>query len=260
MFIPSRRRTGPLTMTAGDAPMVVAITPWTLNSSVQAASSAVMTTGRYSGFAPAITALMATFSTVAGAMFGGTCATTSCGSRPVPRSIRRTRSGVGGTTGRPSVSPWSNRNSCTSSCSAISITRDASAPLRRAASLAATCGSTLRAPQPGRRSGKASQSMAASSARPANSRALAIRLRHWALSNPKVWSTQAPSLSYRNREGTVSRSASQETSSAPSSSIGTVRSCRCRSTGMSPLTCAITQTLKPSPAARCGTSMSGNVR
>ena len=63
----------------------------------------VSTTGRYSGRQPASTALIATFSTVAGAMFGGTTATTSCGSRRVPVSMRSTRSGVGGTTGSPSL-------------------------------------------------------------------------------------------------------------------------------------------------------------
>ena len=85
--------------------MVVALTPCMLNSSVQTASRAAITTGRYSGRHPAITALMATFSTVAGAMLGGTMATMSCGSRVVPASIRITRSGVGGTRGRPSLKP-----------------------------------------------------------------------------------------------------------------------------------------------------------
>ena len=82
--MPSRWRIGPLTIITGEAPMVVAITPWMLNSSVQTASSAAITTGRYSGRHPARTAFTATFSTVAGAMFGGTVATTDCGSRRVP--------------------------------------------------------------------------------------------------------------------------------------------------------------------------------
>ncbi len=50
-----------------------------LNSSVQAASTAVSTHGRYSGLQPAITAAMATFSTVTSTRSGGTVATMSDG-------------------------------------------------------------------------------------------------------------------------------------------------------------------------------------
>ena len=50
-----------------------------LNSSVHAASTAASTTGRYSGRQPAITALIATFSTVHSTRSGGTTATTSSG-------------------------------------------------------------------------------------------------------------------------------------------------------------------------------------
>src|SRR4029453_3794756 len=78
-----------------------------LNRSVHAASTAVITTGRYSGLHPASTALMATFSTVHSTRSGGTTATTSSGARVVPVSMRATRSGVGGTTGRPSPQPRS---------------------------------------------------------------------------------------------------------------------------------------------------------
>src|SRR5262245_44919211 len=63
-----------------------------------------MTTGRYSGKQPAMTALIAIFSTVAGAHFGGIEPITSCGSRLVPSSILSTRSAVGGTMGKPSLS------------------------------------------------------------------------------------------------------------------------------------------------------------
>src|SRR5215472_2005468 len=62
-----------------------------------------MTTGRYSGKHPAMTALMAIFSMVAGAHLGGIGPMTSCGSRFVPPSIFSTRSGVGGTIGNPSL-------------------------------------------------------------------------------------------------------------------------------------------------------------
>jgi hypothetical protein len=37
MFMPIRWRIGPLTTSTGEAPMVVALTPWMLNSSVQTA-------------------------------------------------------------------------------------------------------------------------------------------------------------------------------------------------------------------------------
>ena len=78
-----------------------------LKASVQAASTAARITGRYSGLEPAITALIATFSTVQGARSGGTTATTSSGARRVPSSIASTRTSLGGTTGRPSVQPRS---------------------------------------------------------------------------------------------------------------------------------------------------------
>ena len=83
-------------------------------------SAAAITTGRYSGLHPAMTALAAIFSMVAGPMFGGSAAITSRGSRLVPVSMRLTRSGVGGITGKPSVRPRSNMNS-NSSWSPISI-------------------------------------------------------------------------------------------------------------------------------------------
>ena len=154
MFIPMRCRIGPFTTSTGAAPIVVAMMPCALNVSVHTASTAAMTTGRYSGRHPAITVLIAIFSMVAGAMFGGTIATTSCASRRVPRSIRSTRSGVGGTTGRPSVRPWSNMNSNSSSCVAISIRRARSGlPLASASSRSAIPGSTDFDPHPGRDSG-----------------------------------------------------------------------------------------------------------
>src|SRR5256885_615606 len=51
-FMPICRRIGPLTMSTGPTGMVVASSPCMLNSSVHAASSAVSTTGRYSGAQP----------------------------------------------------------------------------------------------------------------------------------------------------------------------------------------------------------------
>jgi hypothetical protein len=121
-----------------------------LNASVHTASTAASTTGRYSGRQPAITALIATFSTVAGARSGGTIATTSLGSRVVPASIASTRRSVGATTGSPSVQPRANSASASSSCSASAMRRDASlCASKRTASSAAISGSTLFEPQPG---------------------------------------------------------------------------------------------------------------
>ena len=128
-----------------------------LNSSVQIASSAAITQGRYSGLQPAITALIAIFSTVTSTRSGGTIATTSSGARVVPVSIRSTRSSVGGTTGRPSVKPRSNIDSISSSRSASSMRRAFSTwPSNRARNASTRSGSTLFEPQPGRITGRSS--------------------------------------------------------------------------------------------------------
>jgi hypothetical protein len=63
-----------------------------------------MSTGMYCGRQPAITALMAMLSTVASAHRGGTTAITSSARRPEPATIAWTRSTVGMTNGKPSVS------------------------------------------------------------------------------------------------------------------------------------------------------------
>ncbi len=86
-----------------------------VNSGSSAASSTPSTIGMYSGLQPAITALIATFSTVHGAMLGGMLPTISSGLRSVPANMRRMRSSVGGTTGRPSVQPRSKQASIGSS-------------------------------------------------------------------------------------------------------------------------------------------------
>jgi len=57
----------------------------------------------YGGRQPAITALIAMFSTVASAHRGGTTAITSPARRPEPAIIAWTRSAIGNTNGRPSV-------------------------------------------------------------------------------------------------------------------------------------------------------------
>src|SRR5712692_6847026 len=68
-----------------------------------------------------MTALMASFSTVARPKFGGTSATSASRGRFVAASMRSTRSRVGGTTGSPSVTPRSNQLSRSSAMAAPSI-------------------------------------------------------------------------------------------------------------------------------------------
>ena len=61
---PIRSRIGPCTTTSGPEKWVDVETPWRLNAGSHAASTAASTTGRYSGRQPAITALVATLTTV----------------------------------------------------------------------------------------------------------------------------------------------------------------------------------------------------
>ena len=194
-FMPMRRRIGPLTTSTGPEKKVVASRPCMLNWLVHAASTAVSTTGRYSGRQPAITALTATFSTVHSARSGGTMATISSGARFVPSSIRVTRASVGGTTGRPSVQPRSNIASNASSSSARSTRRLRSPDAEnRTRSSSARLGSTESEPQPGRQSGRS----APRSSSPRN-------VRHWSRSQPTMRSTSSPRR-IRSRVGTVSMS------------------------------------------------------
>ena len=100
-----RLRKGPLTMNRGDGKLVVAETPCRSKPSSHIASTPATTTGRYSGRHPAITALIAIFSTVARPKLGGTRATSASPGRPLAATAASTRARVGGTTGRPSVTP-----------------------------------------------------------------------------------------------------------------------------------------------------------
>ena len=111
--------------------------------------------GQVLGLQPAMTALIATFSTVHGARSGGTVATTSSGARVVPSSMRSTRASVGGTIGSPSVQPRSKKASCSSSRAAIPTRRAfrRESCWKRIASSGARDGSTESEPQPGRSSG-----------------------------------------------------------------------------------------------------------
>src|SRR5205823_1244507 len=102
LFMPTSSASGPLTMRTGPAGCVVETRPSSANAGSQAASTAASTIGKTAGGQPAITALIATFSTVAGPSYGGTSATRSWVARLVASSISTTRVGVGGTKGRPS--------------------------------------------------------------------------------------------------------------------------------------------------------------
>ena len=158
-FIPILRVPGPLQTTTGPTGMVVASNPCMLNWSVQTASTAVSTHGRYSGRQPAMTAAIATFSTVTATRSGGTVATISSGVRLVPLSIRNTRCSDGGTTGRPSVHPRVNIISMSSSSSATSIRRDRNPlPPCRTRNWSTRSGSTLFDPHPGRYAGRSGPS------------------------------------------------------------------------------------------------------
>ena len=149
-FMPIRRATGPFTTTIGPENQVVQSSPCIVNSGTSAASTTARTTGMYSGLQPAITALIATFSTVQDALFGGISPTTSCGSRVVPFSMRSTRTGVGGTTGRPSLQPSEKHSSCSSSGACTSMTRAFRGGLPKATSrISGMPGATLFEPHPG---------------------------------------------------------------------------------------------------------------
>ncbi len=98
-------------MRSGLTELVVVFRAYRLNFGSAQASMAATTTGMYSGLHPAMTALTAIFSMVAGALSGGMLATTSCADRADPAIMRSTRAPVGGMMGRPSIQPWSLANS-----------------------------------------------------------------------------------------------------------------------------------------------------
>ena len=118
-FMPISLRIGPLTMAT------VANEVVELDRAVMPPAIIARITGRYSGLAPAITALTATFSTVnpqnSRKAVGRMRPTTSSGAWLVPASIACTRSSVGSTIGRKSVQRSSaNRARRLSSVSASS--------------------------------------------------------------------------------------------------------------------------------------------
>ena len=120
-FMPISWRIGPLTTTIAAIELVVlprALTP-------VAASARI--TGKYSGLAPAITALTATFSTVYSQYSRNwverMCPTTSSGLWLVCASISATRSSVGRTIGSLSVQLFSRNSWCRLSSVSASTSR-----------------------------------------------------------------------------------------------------------------------------------------
>src|SRR5207245_1808052 len=97
---PSSAAIGPCTIRSGATGCVVAWTPYRLNEGSSMASTAATISGNAPGSQPAITALTASFSSVANRQSGGI--TPSDRSPGAPPSIARTRASVGGTIGQPS--------------------------------------------------------------------------------------------------------------------------------------------------------------
>ena len=211
-----------------------------------------------------MTALTAIFSTVAGARLGGTWATTSPGCRDVPASIRATRSSVGGTTGRPSVSPCWSRNSNGSRSAGRRIRRaDSREASRRAASRRATSGSWTFDPQPGRASGSVSPARASAGAgRPQRPAASSTSASRSALTKPSQLASTCASPPASTRAGTASKPYSSETASSASSASGNVSPWRPPNAAVrAASSCDTPSTRRPDPdSARCARSTSGAVR
>ena len=104
-FTSSAVRAGPLTITTCAAPDSVPVVLWQLPFSCRCARTAATTTGMYSRRQPAITALIAACSAVTTTSRVGTAPSTTSGSSSAAARKSATSSGVGGTTGRPSVQP-----------------------------------------------------------------------------------------------------------------------------------------------------------
>jgi hypothetical protein len=107
LFIFSFLAIGPLTIMSGATGCVVGCISASRNFSSAIASIAAIITGMYSGRQPAMTALIAIFSTVASPQHGGIVATTSEGFLLVPAIIFSVAWLVGGIIGNPSLQPFS---------------------------------------------------------------------------------------------------------------------------------------------------------
>ena len=160
-FMPIARVPGPLQTITGPTGIVVASTPCMLNSSVHAASTAASTHGRYSGRQPAITALIATFSTVTSTRSGGDLATTSSGRAVVP-SQHPQHPLLGRRDDGQAVGPAAVEQRLDLVLELGELDRGASAgppPPKRARSSSTRSGSTLSEPQPGRITGRSAPSV-----------------------------------------------------------------------------------------------------
>jgi Na+/H+ antiporter NhaD/arsenite permease-like protein len=127
-FMPIAVRTGPFTTIIGALPPVLAVLPCRPNCGSHIAFTTARTTGMYSGRQPAITAAMATFSAVMRRRRTGSTPTSSSGCSPTAARNTRTRSSVGGTTGRPSVHPFCWNSSFAANASSTSWTALANVP------------------------------------------------------------------------------------------------------------------------------------
>ena len=114
-LMPARWAIGPLTRIIGASVWPDTCMSRWFSSGWARQSMAASNMGNCSGRQPAITALIATFSTVATPKPGSITISTSWGLRLVPASIRSTSSGVGGITGMPSLQSRSARKRFTES-------------------------------------------------------------------------------------------------------------------------------------------------
>ena len=110
---------GPLTITTGNALPEAACNCSALVCGSRKASTAAISTGRYSGRPPAIASAIAQVSTVARPPRGGNLPSRCSRGSALPARIRSTRSRVAGHNGRPSpcrlvISKWLARSSASS--------------------------------------------------------------------------------------------------------------------------------------------------
>src|SRR5579875_3708642 len=112
---PSAWRGGPLTISRGAPPPPRPSAADSPKAGAVTARTAAASSGRYSGRQPARTALTASFSAVMARPSSGRAPTTVSGGSPSASSNAATRSGVGGTTGSPSVQPCWKQYSIASS-------------------------------------------------------------------------------------------------------------------------------------------------
>ena len=105
VFMPSARRTGPLTTMKGALPPVLAVLPCNAYSGWHIALTTATMTGKYSGRQPAITAAIAIFSAVMLRRRTGSTPITSAALRAQLARKCATASSVGAPTGKPSVQP-----------------------------------------------------------------------------------------------------------------------------------------------------------